>query len=553
MSMRIPYGQFANSASNDGSSASPTRSPNNRYSEDLSAGQSNESLLNIMEKAIPADLSSGQKRTSFEAEVVTEREAHKFIGVLPLATQSNQSFSSQLLPSRKEVRRTLNYDKPLQGMQPPSLPDKQGTGVVDNRIASSSASSNMTIEPLEKRESDKIAAESKLKRLKGKLVPLTLPKKDSYSPTKLEKLTVKEIHIPNRTLTAEELNWIEKIQEALTLATSLETTILLRDKLALEMIQSEVLGINNSYFCKVLSDRTDSQGNPEAVIGGVLKFADEEAGTKRNLRKDIIRSKHGISPGRSYARECIASALHPERIPCTIKITFLTTHGQERVASLQKYIPETRSLHKVDASKELMSFPEEEVCEMALVDLRLVNTDRHKGNALLPKDSFSSLYLIDHGCVLSEGFQDTAVFCWSSWSRAEQGFPEKYKARIAQIDIQNDRRVCKETFPDISKGVLKSLGLSTFLLQESAKADLSLRQIAAYYFTSEMPLCSSSFAEVLYKKINAKASSIEEFDVLARKQAKYAVKLVQEYYQEGDFTSSLEAFLIKNTMPVELE
>ncbi|NNM43461.1 MAG: hypothetical protein HKM07_03880 [Chlamydiae bacterium] len=550
MAMRIP-GLFSSSVSNDGAAASPNRSPS-RYAQGLPDGQSNERLQTLMEGAIPVDLGAGQKRTAFEAGISPERTSNKLARMLPFTPPSGQSLSSLMPPpARREVRRVLNYDMPLQDVPSLSLPGEPVSVVVD-RQATPNFSSPLPIESLGERHLDKAITESKLKKLKGRLVPLTLPKKEAYSPTKLEKLTVKEIYIPNRTLTAEELNWVEKIQESLTLATSAATPACLREKLALEMIEGGILGVNNSYFCKILTGKVDDQGSSEVVIGGVLKFGDEEAGTKRNLRKDITRSKYGISPGKSYARECIASALHPERIPCTIKITFLAENGQERLASLQRFIPEARDLHTVDIVKESMNFPEEEVCEMALVDLRLVNTDRHKGNALIPKNSFSSLYLIDHGCVLSEGFQDKAVFCWSAWSRAELGFPEQYKERIAKIDIQNDRRICKETFPDVSEGVLKSLGLSTFLLQESAKADLSLRRIAAYYFTSENPLCSSSFAEILYKKINAKVASIEEFDVLAREQAKLAVKLVQEYYEAGDFTASLETFLIMKIAAVEL-
>ncbi len=379
---------------------------------------------------------------------------------------------------------------------------------------------------------------------------LTNPNIPFFSPTRLSRLSFKSIFIANPDPSKEDLEWIGKVEESLKLATSCDTEESLRNALALERVENQ--GINTSYLCKILTDEVDETGKRKIVIGGVLKFGDEEVGTERNSSRDILRSKVGISPGKSLFRECIASGLHPDRIPCTIKVTFTTIKGTERVASLQKYIPNAREIHTLNVPEASLHIPIEEVFEMAFVDLRLVNTDRNRGNALLPKDSYSMLYLIDHGCVLSEGFKDRAIFCWGSWSQTEFGFSDVYKQKIAELNIENDRMICKNAFPEISDGVLKCLGLSTFLLQESVLLDLSLKQIASFYFSPYPSLEMPSFAANLYEKICEKVSSIEEFDSLAKESVKLGPKWVKEYTSLSENTKSLESFLYRKIADLTL-
>jgi hypothetical protein len=222
--------------------------------------------------------------------------------------------------------------------------------------------------------------------------------------------------------------------------------------------------------------------------------------------------------------------------------------SKEKIGSLQRYIPNTRDLHKIGNLTEVSSqFLEKDVSELTRFDLRFVNADRHRGNLLLPEDKLSPFYLIDNGCILPDGFLSPAVFCWIEWEKAGRAFSNEDAKEIAEIDIEKDRALIRKHFPEVSNDLLKTLTVSTFILQEGVKEGLSPKQIASFYLLYGT---SSIFTFVYAKKIYDFIYTKQDFDAAARSEVSKAVLLLKMFIQEkGNPSSSEMITYLKSRFP----
>jgi hypothetical protein len=262
------------------------------------------------------------------------------------------------------------------------------------------------------------------------------------------------------------------------------------------------------------------------------------------------RMRAGIAGGSAACREVAAYLLDHHSfagVPPTMlavmqhEAFFSSEHvaGKKlKIGSLQAFVA-----HSYDAddlpSSTVRRFPLAEVHRLAVLDIRLCNTDRHGGNVLVrdpahdrlrsspgashsspslssddddddgarePLDgdddeelfgarraaptprpfalSFSAdddaelqLVPIDHGYVLPEDLSE-AWFAWQTWPQASEPFDDTTRAYIAALDWRADCALLRRFGMTFTPACQKVLRTTTTLLQKAAAAGLSPRAIA---------------------------------------------------------------------------
>ncbi|XWS37233.1 hypothetical protein CRYUN_Cryun19dG0025900 [Craigia yunnanensis] len=149
-----------------------------------------------------------------------------------------------------------------------------------------------------------------------------------------------------------------------------------------------------------------------------------------------------------------------------------------KIASLQQFIP-----HNFDASDHgTSSFPVGAIHRIGILDIRILNTDRHAGNLLVRKlggvGGFGQVELIpiDHGLCLPECLEDP-YFEWIYWPQASIPFSEDELEYIKNLDPIRDSDMLRAELPMIRESCLRVLVLCSIFLQEAAAFGLCLAEI----------------------------------------------------------------------------
>ncbi|KAF3444931.1 hypothetical protein FNV43_RR14624 [Rhamnella rubrinervis] len=286
----------------------------------------------------------------------------------------------------------------------------------------------------------------------------------------------------------------------------------------------EVLGYSNQYarikklvmdIVKAIKNGTD----PVPVCSGlggayyfrnchgeniaIVKPTDEEPYAPNNPKGFVGKAlgqpglKRSVRVGETGFREVAAYLLdydHFANVPSTalVKVThpvFNVNHGVKsnmkknwkeisKIASLQQYIS-----HDFDASDHgTSSFPVSAVHRIGILDIRILNTDRHAGNLLVKKldgvGSFGQVELvpIDHGFCLPESLEDP-YFEWIHWPQASIPFSEDELEYIDHLDPFRDSEMLRMELPMIRDACLRVLVLCTIFLKEAAAFGLCLAEI----------------------------------------------------------------------------
>ncbi|TXG57636.1 hypothetical protein EZV62_015465 [Acer yangbiense] len=252
-------------------------------------------------------------------------------------------------------------------------------------------------------------------------------------------------------------------------------------------------GLGGAYYFR------NCQGENVAIV----KPTDEEPYAPNNPKGFVGKAlgqpglKRSVRVGETGFREVAAYLLdydHFADVPCTalVKVThtiFNINDGvngnknQERkqvskIASLQQFIP-----HNFDASDHgTSSFPVAAVHRIGILDIRILNTDRHAGNLLVRKfngtGSFGQVELvpIDHGLCLPENLEDP-YFEWIHWPQASIPFSEDELDYINHLDPFRDSEMLRMELPMIREACLRVLILCTIFLKEAAAFGLCLAEI----------------------------------------------------------------------------
>lgn len=239
---------------------------------------------------------------------------------------------------------------------------------------------------------------------------------------------------------------------------------------------------DNVAIVKPTDEEPYAPNNPKGFVGKALG----QPGLKRSVRV-----------GETGFREVAAYLLdhdHSANVPFTVlvKIThsiFNVNDGVSinkyhikkqisKIASLQQFIP-----HDFDASDHgTSSFPVSAVHRIGILDVRILNTDRHAGNLLVRKfkgtGSLAEVELIpiDHGLCLPESLEDP-YFEWIHWPQASIPFSEDELEYIYNLDPDRDSDMLRMELPMIREASHRVLVICTIFLKTAVASGFCLAEI----------------------------------------------------------------------------
>ncbi|KAF8010133.1 hypothetical protein BT93_J0939 [Corymbia citriodora subsp. variegata] len=239
---------------------------------------------------------------------------------------------------------------------------------------------------------------------------------------------------------------------------------------------------DNVAIVKPIDEEPYAPNNPKGFVGKALG----QPGLKRSVRV-----------GETGFREVAAYLLdrdHSAKVPFTVlvKVThsiFNVNDGLSinkchikkqisKIASLQQFIP-----HDFDASDHgTSSFPVSAVHRIGILDVRILNTDRHAGNLLVRKlkgtGSLAEVELIpiDHGLCLPESLEDP-YFEWMHWPQASIPFSEDELKYIHNLDLDKDSDMLRMELPMIQEASRRVLVICTIFLKKAAAFGFCLAEI----------------------------------------------------------------------------
>ncbi|OMO95964.1 hypothetical protein CCACVL1_05141 [Corchorus capsularis] len=347
-------------------------------------------------------------------------------------------------------------------------------------------------------------------------------------------------------------------------------------------------GLGGAYYFK----------NPRGQNVALVKPTDEEPYAPNNPKGFVGKSlgqpglKRSVRIGETGYREVVAYLLDYEnfaKVPPTalVKITnsvfnvnnYKKKHLVTKIASFQKYIH-----HDFDASDHgTSSFPVSAVHRIGILDIRILNTDRHAGNILVKKLDGSGrfdqveLVPIDHGLCLPEALEDP-YFEWIHWPQSSIPFSEDELEYIKKLDPIKDSMMLKRELPMIREACLRVLVVCTIFLKTAAGFGFCLAEIgemmsrefrAGEEDPSELEVICLKARELIAKmKLTSPKSPMGDyaefqFDIDSKESdsqfgngflnSHFPVSELEEYFEEKDFDipasiSSLSSMsLIKDT------
>jgi len=153
------------------------------------------------------------------------------------------------------------------------------------------------------------------------------------------------------------------------------------------------------------------------------------------------------------------------------------------MASIQRFVA-----HEYDAGELGPSrFSVASVHRVGILDVRLLNIDRHAGNILVknpPRSSRSAsappppldLVPIDHGLCLPEQLDDP-YFEWLHWPQSSLPFSDDELAYVTSLDPFKDAETLRAQLPSLKEPAIRILTLCTIFLKRAAAAGLCLADI----------------------------------------------------------------------------
>jgi len=166
-------------------------------------------------------------------------------------------------------------------------------------------------------------------------------------------------------------------------------------------------------------------------------------------------------------------------------IEMIREYGVEeiKIGSLQKLVRKNGVVCDISPSK----FNSYEVQKIALLDLRILNSDRNDENILFKRLSDDKIELIpiDHGLCLPSTLEIYRHdLCWLNWKQVLDPLDKNLKEYIEQIQPLEDIMLLKNKL-DLSESSLKLMGLAEIFLKKCLQSDLTLHHIAILMYRDE--------------------------------------------------------------------
>eukprot|EP01103_Thecamoeba_quadrilineata_P013130 TRINITY_DN354_c0_g1_i1.p1 TRINITY_DN354_c0_g1~~TRINITY_DN354_c0_g1_i1.p1 ORF type:complete len:409 (-),score=61.16 TRINITY_DN354_c0_g1_i1:48-1274(-) len=215
------------------------------------------------------------------------------------------------------------------------------------------------------------------------------------------------------------------------------------------------------------------------------------------------QSNPPLRPGESAHKEVAAYLLDKDNlagVPFTtlVKLFGISRWGPEgKIGSLQAFVQHEHDSWELSPSMYSIN----DVHKIALLDIRLINTDRHGGNILVRHgekwnnnnnnnnnnsghnsniSGFNNNYKlvpIDHGfCLPSSLEAEDLWFEWMSWPQSKLSVGSRLRKYIRDLDLEEDAGLLRGL--GLSEDSIRTMLFCSVLLQQAMIKGLSLLQVA---------------------------------------------------------------------------
>ena len=230
---------------------------------------------------------------------------------------------------------------------------------------------------------------------------------------------------------------------------------------------------------------TDSTGAPLAIT----KPRSEEPGMKENPKGFTSEPKPGFTPGEGYKREVAAYLLDYggfAGVPQTV---------QFEDGSAQRFAVHDKQSWDVLPGR----FDSESVRAVALLDLRLLNCDRHGGNLLVHKET---LIPIDHTYILPSSLAELD-YEWMFFPQSKTPFTTEELSYIRSLDYEQDSAILSSL--GIEPECIEFQSAATITVQAAAELGMTPKQMGQF-FMRQQETCPSG----LESAVEASRSNLSE-------------------------------------------
>ncbi|KAL4179123.1 hypothetical protein AMTRI_Chr13g118460 [Amborella trichopoda] len=281
-------------------------------------------------------------------------------------------------------------------------------------------------------------------------------------------------------------------------------------------------GLGGAYYMRNLEDEsiaivkpTDEEpfapNNPKGLVGRTLG--------QPGLHQSIPVGETGVREVAAYLLDHDSFAKVPPTI--LIKITHPVFHVRDRkprtiskIASFQQFVAHEYNASDLGSSK----FSVSAVHRIGILDVRILNADRHSGNILVKthRSSLNSynrcidvgegygLVPIDHGLCLPQALEDP-YFEWLHWAQASVPFADEELEYIRKLDPFKDADMLRTELPMLREASLRILVLCTIFLKGAAASGLCLSHIGEMMTREFCGMEEESLSQLEILCIQAKA------------------------------------------------
>jgi len=230
----------------------------------------------------------------------------------------------------------------------------------------------------------------------------------------------------------------------------------------------------NIAVTKPVDEEPLALNNPKGFGGRMLG----QPGIKRSIRI----GETGIRELAAYLLDHNGFAGVPPS--ALVKISHVSFHFNSapyKIASLQRFVDHDFDAGEVGPSR----FSVASVHQIGILDVRVMNLDRHAGNILVKKQNCldydagaagAELVPIDHGLCLPEWLDDP-YFEWLHWPQASVPFSESEVAYVSDLDPFKDAELLRTEIPTLRESCVRVLVLCTIFLKRSVDSGLCLAAI----------------------------------------------------------------------------
>ncbi|KAL3841133.1 hypothetical protein ACJIZ3_025724 [Penstemon smallii] len=315
-------------------------------------------------------------------------------------------------------------------------------------------------------------------------------------------------------------------------------------------------GLGGAYFLRARNGDTLAVAKP--IDEEPLAFNNPKCFAGRMLGQPGLKSS--IRIGETGLRESAAYLLDHDSfsgVPPTALVKFshikfnlnssesdLNSYPSSKIASLQRFVNHDSDAGDLGPS----SFSVTSVHHIGILDIRLMNLDRHAGNILVRQGQESyaggkaELVPIDHGFCLPESLDDP-YFEWLHWPQASLPFSESEVDYITNLDPYKDAELLRTEVPSLRESSIRVLVLCTIFLKQATDYGLCLADIGEMMtrefhggeenWSSLEKLCINSKANMNYglSDDNFNSDQDEEVDEMFQFDDKYDTDPNQELDQ----------------------